>query len=197
MTMGSKLLAPLLLAMTVATAGCDIETGVPAALESGVLVAKIDGITQDDVQSGVLQKLRRVGQREDNRWTIFVEESRTLCGEDPVTFAVKTVEVGLVAGESTVGSLGEIFSGPVAIQFRDELSGQVATIASRFDVTGKGPVRFNVMGDPELLRPLTPAMVLGEFSVGLAGEAAEIAAAFDLSLSIPISVRAFCPEASE
>ncbi len=179
------------------TLGCEVAPGVSEDLQSGTLLAKIDGIAEFDLTGGVLQKMRKVGTGADNRWTRFVEGARAACGgEDPTSFALRSVQLELDTSESSIGSFQEVFSGPVALQLRDESSGLTVVIGSRFDVTGQGPVSFNVVGGRAALEPLAASMIAGDFSVGLIAEAGDVATSFDMTVLIPLDVRAFCEDSA-
>ena len=190
-----KSLRYILLSWMMAAVGgaCDVASGVDPALRSGPLVAQLEDLSSADVTDGVLEKLRTVGKQDDNRWTQFVAGARQACGgQDPELLTVDRVGLELVDDRSSIVDLSELFAGSVDIVFSDDLNATTVTVASRLDVTGSGPVRFNsVAGDNRLLS-MTPAMLTGDFSVGLRGAVNPEADAWSLTLKLPIEVRAFC-----
>ncbi len=130
-------------------------------------------VASNDVVAGEVTADKDINTESGNPYSAFVNAARQrLGGKEPSRIAVTTVSLELLTAGSTVATLQEVFSGPVAISFEMNGTNTQVPVAQVTAPTGVGPVTLTTAFDSRTMAPADyAALVQGQFKVRIAGTA--------------------------
>lgn len=179
-----------LFALTALALGCGDGTADTNTVGySGPVNVRLDKFKDGDVRNDAFDSDREINMESGNPYAAFLRDARTALGRDPAAVVLDRMTFTLASDSRGVTGFEQIFAGTAVVYFAT--SSVTVNVGSVAMPSGAGPITVQVTATRADLAPINPALLSGNFKVGMrVGAAAGRPASFDVKASTTLYFRA-------
>lgn len=165
--------------------GTDLNT----AGYSGPVNVRLDKFKNDEVRNNAFDSDKEISTESGNPYATFLRDARASLGRDPAAVVVDRMTFTLGSDSRGVTAFEQILSGTATVYLAT--SAVTVNIGTAAMPTGAGPVSVQITATRADLAPINPALLTGQFKVGMrVPAAAGRPASFDAKVSTTLYFRA-------
>ena len=182
---GGMMFAGLLLGCGGDGTGTDLNT----AGFSGPVNVRLDKFKDGEVHNNAFDSDKDISTEAGDPYATFLRDARTSLGRDPAAVLVDRMTFTLASDSRGVTAFEQILAGTATVYLAT--SAVTVNIGTAVMPTGAGPVSVQIAATRADLAPINPALLTGQFKVGIrVPAAAGRPASFDAKVSTTLYFRA-------